>query len=151
MSVKVNVKLRGFENARVDWTKEMVHVSDIITQEMRANVKAGLDVHGNALTPNKPSYAKRKIAKLGHARPLIAENRSLVTPSSYQIVKVGINHVRITLPGSHPRSDLKVGQIGYIHQFGMGNNPIRHFVGVPERSKIRAVAFLRDTIARLFK
>jgi hypothetical protein len=51
----------------------------------------------------------------------------------------------------HSRSDLRVGEIGYIHNFGLGNNPVRQFAGVTEIAKKRVVAFLRDKIARLFK
>jgi hypothetical protein len=151
MSVTVKVNLGHLKNPTLDLTKEMVKASDLVAQEMRGNVKAGLDVHGNTLRPNKPDYAKRKMKLYGHARPLIAKDRSLVSPSSYRIQEKGLNHVRITLPGTHSRSDLRVGEIGYIHNFGLGNNPVREFAGVTEIAKKRVVAFLRDKIARLFK
>ena len=151
MSVSVSVNLGSLKNVKLDLTQEMLKASDIIAQEMRGNVKAGLDVNGNPLRPNKASYAKQKMKLYGHARTLIAKNRSLVTPSSYHIKEKAMNHVRITLPAVHPRSDLKVGEIGYIHNFGLGNNPIREFAGVTETAKKRVVAFLRDRIARLFK
>ena len=151
MTVTVNVKLGKLENARLDLTKEMVHAADLIAQEMRGNVKAGLDVYGNTLTPNKPAYAKRKLKELGHARPLIAKDRKLISPSSYKIASKAMNQVTITLPDMHPRSELTVGQVGYIHQYGMGNNPVRAFVGVTDIAKKRVVSYLRDEIARLFK
>jgi hypothetical protein len=151
MSVTVKVNLGHLKNPTLDLTKEMVKASDLVAQEMRGNVKAGLDVHGNTLRPNKPDYAKRKMKLYGHARPLIAKDRSLVSPSSYRIQEKGLNHVRITLPNFHSRSDLRVGEIGYIHNFGLGNNPVRQFAGVTEIAKKRVVAFLRDKIARLFK
>ncbi|OQA56540.1 MAG: hypothetical protein BWY42_00959 [Candidatus Omnitrophica bacterium ADurb.Bin277] len=150
-NVTVNIKLGKLENARLDLTKEMMHAADLIAQEMRGNVKAGLDVYGNTLKPNKPGYAKRKLKELGHARPLIAQHRTLVSPSSYKIRSKAMNHVAITLPDTHPRSELSVGEIGYIHQFGLGSNPVRAFAGVTDIAKKRVVAYLRDTIARLFK
>lgn len=151
MTVKVNIKLRALESVRLDLSKEMLHAADIVAQEMRGNVKQGLDVHGNTLIPNKPGYAKAKQKALGHARPLIAKHRSLVSPSSYVIKKKGINFVNISMPGRHPRSSLKVGEIGYIHNFGIGPQPVREFAGITVTAEKRVLAFLRDTIARLFK
>lgn len=151
MSVTVNIKLGKLENPRLDLTKQMLHAADLIAQEMRGNVKAGLDVNGNHLTPNHPGYAKQKMKTLGHARPLIAKHKTLVTPSSYKISSPSQNHVVIKLPNSHPRSDLTVGQIGYIHQFGLGHNPVRQFVGVTQTATKRVMAYLRDEIARAFK
>jgi hypothetical protein len=152
MTVTVNVNLRKLENARIDLTKEMEHCADLIAQEMRGNVKAGLDVHGVSLTPNKPATAKRKIMTLGHARPLIAEERALVSPSFYSIVRKGMNWVRIGFRGIHPGSGgLTVGQIAYIHNYGLGKNPVREFAGATTTAVKRVIAYLNDTIARYFK
>jgi hypothetical protein len=151
MSVTVKVNLGRLADPRLDLTKEMVKASDLVAQEMRGNVKAGLDVYGNTLTPNKPSYAKRKLKELGHTRPLIAKDRRLISPSSYKIQSKEMNHVVITLPEMHPRSELTNGEIGYIHQYGLGSNPVRAFAGVTDIAKKRVVSYLRDEIARLFK
>lgn len=151
MTVTVNLKLRALANTKIDLTKEMLTAADIVAQEMRGNVKEGLDVHGNSLTPNKPGYANWKRKTLGHSRPLIAKERRLVTPSAYRIQRRGINFVSISLPGAHPGTSLSVGQLGYIHNFGLGKNPVREFAGITATARKRVVAFLRDTIARLFK
>lgn len=150
-SFSVKVNLGKLENPQIDLTQELIHGADIIAQEMRGNVKRGIDVNGSSLVPNKPSYAKQKLKKLGHARPLIGENRRLVSPSSYRINRIRLNHVRITLPQRHPNTNLTDGQLGYIHNYGLGNNPVREFVGVTLIAEKRINAFLRDRIARLFK
>lgn len=150
-SVTVKVNLGRLEDPTLDLTKEMLVAADMIAQEMRGNVKAGMDVNGNSLRANSPAYAKQKLKKLGHARPLIGEHRTLVSPSSYKIRSKGMNHVQISLPDSHPRSELTVGQIGYIHHFGMGNNPVRQFVGITDIAAKRVISYLRDQIARTFK
>lgn len=150
-AVKVSLKLGVLANQSFDFTQELLHSADLISQEMRGNVKAGMDVHGAVLTPNKQAYAKIKIKKLGHARPLIAENRSLVTPASYFIKKISKNFVRITLPGQHPKSNLRVGQIAYIHNYGLGHNPVREIAGVTAIAVKRVMAYMNDRVARLFK
>lgn len=149
--VEVNLSLGALKDITIDLTREMLHAADLIAQEMRGNVKSGIGVKDQRLTPNSKEYAKRKMAKLGHARPLIGENKTLVTPSSYKISKVGTNHVRITLPGRHPKANLSVGQIGYIHNYGLGNSPVREFAGITKTAVKRVMAYLNDRVARFFK
>lgn len=152
MSVTVNIKLEKLANVTLDLTRQMEHAADLIAQEMRGNIKRGLDVHDAPLIPNKPDYAKQKMARFGHAKPLIARERALVTPSRYAIQRKGINHVRIKFLGVHPGAGgLTVGQIAYIHNYGLGKNPVREIAGVTAIAVKRVMAYLNDTIARYFK
>lgn len=148
--VVVKTRLGVLQSTNLDLSKEMLHAADLIAQEMRGNVKAGIGVKEQRLAPNSKQYAKQKIAKLGHARPLIGENRSLVTPASYKIKKIDTNHIRITLPGKHPKANLSVGQIGYIHNYGLGNSPVREFAGVTKTAVKRVMAYLGDRVTRIF-
>lgn len=147
----VEVNLGYIKNLKLDLTQEMLHAGDLVAQEMRGNVKAGLDVHDVPLKANEASYAKQKQRKLGHARPLIAKNRSLVTPSNYEIKRVGQNHVTVGLKGSHPTAKMKIGQLAYIHNYGLGNAPKREFAGITRIAVRRIMAYLNDRITRLFK
>lgn len=147
----VTVNLGKLADPTLDLTKQMLKAADIVAQEMRGNIMDGLDAAGQALTPNSAVYAKRKLQTLGHARPLIGKNRTLVSKSSYQILATKTNAVIIKMIGIHPDAALSIGQLGYIHHFGKGNNPVRAFAGITEFAKKRIVGFLRDEIARLFK
>ena len=151
MSITVNLKLGVLEKAQLDLTRQMEHAADLIAQEMRGNVKGGLDVHDMPLRANKPSYAFAKMARLGHAKPLIADSQSLVTTSNYSITKVKMNHVRIGFVGQHPKANMAIGQLAYIHNYGLGKNPKREFAGVTSHALKRIMAYLNFEIRNLFK
>ena len=139
------------QNPNLDLTEQLLKGADIIASEMRENVKDGLDVHDVPLTPNKEEYAKWKQRKFGHAKPLIAKYKKLISSSSYKITKVKMNHVKIALPDRHPDSGLTIGQIAYIHNYGLGRNPVRKFVGATKHAVERIVKYLTDYITRLLK
>lgn len=148
---KVTIKWGALGKTNLDLSEEMRHAGDLVAQEMRGNVKRGLGVKDSPLQPNKPGYSRLKQRLYGHSKPLIAKYRSLVTPANYRIKKVGRNHVQIGMVGYHPSAKMKIGQLAYIHNFGLGNNPVREFAGVTNIAVKRIVAFMNDRIARLLK
>lgn len=150
-TMNVTVNLGSLKDPTLDMTDQMLIAADLIAQEMRGNVKAGLDVNDISLRPNKSPYAERKMAAIGHAKPLIGKYQTLVTPSFYKIKKMGRNFVRINLMGQHPGSNLSVAEIGYIHNYGLGNNPKREFAGITKIAVKRVMALLGDWIARKIK
>ena len=151
MSITVNLKLGVLENVSIDFTKELMVAGDLIAQEMRGNVKRGLGVNDSALKANNAGYAAAKRKRLGHAKPLIADFKTLVTPANYQIKRIKVNHVRVGYVGMHPKAKMTIGQLAYIHNQGLGNNPKREFAGITRTAVKRVMAYLNDRVARLFK
>jgi len=149
-NITVKIKL-GYLNKTIDFTEQMLKAGKTIAAEIRGNVLKGLDVDDMPLTPNKEPYASLKQKKLGHVRPLIAQYLKFVSASSYIVKKIKINWVRIQFTGKHPETDLNIGELAAIHQYGEGHNPVRKFVGITVYAREKIIYDLRNYIIKLFK
>jgi|GEM_PF-4329934 len=147
---KVTVRL-GVLAKTLDLTEQMLEAGRIVIRQIAGDTRAGIDFSGNVFMPNKKTYAKKKLLALGHQKPLIANHRSFVTENNYAVEKVAVNHTRVFLKGLHPKAKMRIGQLGYIHQEGLGKNPKRAFMGISVGSRAKIMAFLRAEIIKFTK
>lgn len=151
--VKFTSEIRFPPNLKLDLTEEMVEAAGIIAEEIRGNIKRGSDPSEEVShTLNAPDYAKLKIRKLGHQKPLIAFYKKLIEKSSYVIRRESKNNVTLRLSqAQHPKSSASIAQIGAWNQNGTNSIPPRPFFKVSLIARKRVIGRLADKIRGLVR
>ena len=154
--INMNVKVTDIPDVVLDLTNELRDSAEVVASEIRGSVKRGItnaSDTGNGigeifLKPNAPGYAAWKMKKLGHADPLIAKDRKLISQDSYIARTVGMNHVSLNLSESiHPNSGgLSISDIGTIQHFGDSKIPARPFFGVSPAAVKRCIELITRRI-----
>jgi len=142
--------LRKPKKKRIDITDLMMEAGDIIAQEIRGNIKRGTDItEGVSHSLNKPGYAKNKLRRLGHQKPLQAFGKTLVSKSSYIVKRMGINSVRVMLTSKgHPKSKTPISEIGAYNDQGTSKIKARHFFDISKIARKRIIGKVADAVAR---
>lgn len=149
LKAKIESKFINFNN--LDLSKELLKAGQMISTSIRSNVSLGYDYKGVRFTPNKQPYRSKKQSRLGHSRPLIAEEKKLVSVGSYYVKKISKSKVLIGLKGNYS-SGIPVSDVGRYNQYGMnkGGSP-RPFFGIGDKARKAVLVLMRNTIRKYIR
>ncbi len=155
--INMNVKVTDIPEVTLDLTKELEASTLVVAAEIRGSIMRGftnatdsgeIGAKPEPIPPNRGKYAYQKMKTLGHADPLIGEERKLIDAASYVSKTVGMNHVVLTLSESmHPNSGGKsIAQVGADNSVKRGMIPARPFFGVSPAAVKRCVELITRAI-----
>lgn len=121
--------LKELENPDSEYTKGMY---EIAVDGVIKRTRSGVDVAGMKFTPYSKAYAKRK----GRSWANLVDSGKLMSKAGFEFqVMRGNNKViiRIYIPGKAHSGNIDHYTLGYTHNFGLGHQKQREFMGLDEK------------------
>jgi hypothetical protein len=138
--------LAELENPRSEYTRGMF---DIAVDGVIKRTRSGVDVDGMTFKPYSKEYAKRK----GRSWANLVDSGKLLSKAGFefQVMRGGNKIVlRIYIPGKHHSGEIDHYTLGYTHNFGLGDQKQRKFMGLDQKIIDALTVFSKEKWRELF-